>query len=351
MAKKLKSPKIILSQIIKKVANMSGHVVEISKDFWNFLKRMGVHFVDEFKVFLHEADDSADGFVEDLKKDYVNIYEEDSEFTQHKFIQIQEDPVDDRDIKFSDRHCMAISLPSKIDLRTVYNSRIENQGTIGSCTGQGGTSLMEFINTSIYGKKPVELSALYLYYKERELEGRVNQDNGAIVRNAMKVLQKYGVCEEKLWPYNPAKLFVKPNAKCDENAKNYTIKGYQRVSTVNEIKSCIKIHHPVLIGMKLYSSFDTKMTATNGMIPIPNTKTEQSLGSHCMLIVGYDDNKNGGSFIVQNSWGKRWGDQGCCYIGYSQFSLMHDCWTVIEGNSGINAATGILDMLMSFMRK
>lgn len=347
MAKKIRSSKEIFKQIIKKLSNMTVHSVEIFKDFCNFLKRIGINFSKEFKVFLHESSDSVDAFVEDLKQDYVNIYEEEkSEY--HKFIKMRKDPKDDRDIKFSDRHAMAAMLPSKIDLRELYNNKIENQGMIGSCTGQGGTSMMEFVNTHINKKPPVELSAMYLYYKERELEGTVNIDNGAVVRNAMKVLQKHGVCRDELWPYEPSKLFIKPNKQCDEDAKNYTIKGYQRVSTVNEVKNCIKIHHPVLIGMRLYESFDTKMTAKNGMIPFPNVRTEQSLGSHCMLIVGYDDNKNGGSFIVQNSWGSKWGDNGYCYVKYSMFNYIHDCWTLIEHD---NAATGILDMIMMFMRK
>ena len=33
-------------------------------------------------------------------------------------------------------------------------------------------------------------------------------------------------------------------------------------------------------------------------------------GRHAMLIVGY----TGNFFIVKNSWGADWGDQGYCYI-------------------------------------
>ena len=44
---------------------------------------------------------------------------------------------------------------------------------------------------------------------------------------------------------------------------------------------------------------------------MPNGK---SIGGHAMLIVGYNDDKQW--FIVRNSWGNKWADNGYCYIPY-----------------------------------
>ena len=83
-------------------------------------------------------------------------------------------------------------------------------------------------------------------------------------------------------------------------------------------------------------------------------------GSHCMVIVGYDDNfaikhnlklKNnlcGGYFKIANSWGKEWGNNGFCYVPYELIEDMHDLWAVKEGgknglfNSIINVVSNII---------
>ena len=43
-----------------------------------------------------------------------------------------------------------------------------------------------------------------------------------------------------------------------------------------------------------------------GYIPTPNIKKEAYWGSHCILIIGYDDNTQ--KLTLRNSWGKSWGD-------------------------------------------
>jgi hypothetical protein len=43
-------------------------------------------------------------------------------------------------------------------------------------------------------------------------------------------------------------------------------------------------------------------------------------GAHAMVIIGYDDYKSGGAFLVQNSWGTDWGENGCFWIRYSDIS-------------------------------
>ena len=40
---------------------------------------------------------------------------------------------------------------------------------------------------------------------------------------------------------------------------------------------------------------------------------------HAMCLVGYDDSKYGGSFLIQNSWGNDWGNNGYTWIPYSVF--------------------------------
>jgi C1A family cysteine protease len=58
-------------------------------------------------------------------------------------------------------------------------------------------------------------------------------------------------------------------------------------------------------------------------------KGEQLLGGHAVLAVGYDDTTQ--HFIVRNSWGADWGDQGYFTIPYAYLAdrnLSDDFWTV-----------------------
>ena len=43
-------------------------------------------------------------------------------------------------------------------------------------------------------------------------------------------------------------------------------------------------------------------------------------GGHAMLVVAYDDDKRGGSFCIQNSWGRQWGKDGYVWVRYNDFA-------------------------------
>lgn len=48
-----------------------------------------------------------------------------------------------------------------------------------------------------------------------------------------------------------------------------------------------------------------------------------------MICVGYDDQEE--VFIIRNSWGEDWGDNGYCYIPYAYMTdteLCWDCWAI-----------------------
>lgn len=247
--------------------------------------------------------------------------------SKHVLCKVFKDEPDSRDQIYSNNHCMLSNLPKRVDL-TSKLTKVENQLTLGSCSAQSMSTFMEFVNEHIYGKEHVELSPLYLYYKEREMEGNINIDAGACLRDGMKVLNQNGICRDKLHPYKIDEFKKKPSLEADMDAKNYKLTQYQRLLTVDQIKNCLYQGFPVVFGMILYRSFENKVAEVTGNIQLPDRKTEANLGGHAMLICGYDDDKNGGVFIVRNSWGKQWGDNGNCYIRYEQ--VMEDAcdfWT------------------------
>ena len=62
------------------------------------------------------------------------------------------------------------------------------------------------------------------------------------------------------------------------------------------------------------------------MVPMPDP-SEKMIGGHAMLIVGSTDTH----FIVRNSWGAEWGDNGYCYIPLDYLTdenLADDFWAI-----------------------
>ncbi|OOM79896.1 C1 family peptidase [Clostridium sp. BL-8] len=239
------------------------------------------------------------------------------------------DKVDSRDLMYGKRHVVKSEiLPEKIDLREKC-SPVVDQGQLGSCTANAIVSgLREFMLLNDNRSHFERLSRLFLYWWERDLEGTVYRDSGASLRDGMKVLKNQGVCLEASWPYDIKTFENSPTEKELEEAKNYTISGYQRIKSIDEIKHALLIEHLVVFGITVYESFET--VKTDGIVPVPKDG-EKELGGHALCIVGYDDNFNNGSFIVRNSWGDAWGDEGYCYIPYSMFEYLMDIWTVKLG--------------------
>ena len=99
-------------------------------------------------------------------------------------------------------------IPTQKDLRDKM-SPVEDQSTIGSCTGNAIVGLMEFLE-NLKGGVFTDLSRLFVYYNERLMEGTTRRDAGAVIRDGIKTVSNFGVCSEVLWPYDITKfkLFI-----------------------------------------------------------------------------------------------------------------------------------------------
>ncbi|MDR3584600.1 MAG: C1 family peptidase [Desulfosporosinus sp.] len=220
-------------------------------------------------------------------------------------------------------------IPAALDLRNGC-SPVVDQGELGSCTANAlGSGLREFLE--IKSKQTfVTLSRLYLYYHERLLEGTVNEDSGAEIRDGMKVLNQLGICPEALEPYDISKFTNAPSQAAELSASKYKINSYQRLNNVSDVQRSLAGLSPVVFGMTVYESFESDSVAKTGIVPTPK-KHEQVLGGHAMLIVGYKKIGQTLYFIVRNSWGTAWGDKGYCYIPSSFITkgIIFDLWTGI----------------------
>ena len=235
---------------------------------------------------------------------------------------------DQRDHLYAAPVVALAALPTSVDLRS-HCPPVYDQGQLGSCTGNGIAAALQFERMKQELTPNFIPSRLFIYYNERVIEHTVNSDSGAAIRDGIKSVSKQGDCPETEWPYDIAKFTQKPPSQCYHDALKYKAVQYQRlVQSVNQMKGCLASSYPFIFGFTVYDSFESQQVAQNGVVPMPGS-TEQVLGGHCVVAVGYDDSQQ--RFIVRNSWGTGWGIQGYCTMPYAYLTdsnLASDFWTI-----------------------
>jgi C1A family cysteine protease len=209
-----------------------------------------------------------------------------------------------------------------------------DQGQLGSCTGNGCARLFEH-RLHAEGRALLIPSRLFIYYNERALEGTINSDSGAQVRDGLKVLAKFGAPPETDWPYNIGKFKLKPPAQAYADALKDQALQYHAVKlALADIKQALADGNPVVGGFTVYESFESARVAQTGLMPLPGAK-EAVLGGHCVLWDGYDDASQ--TFWCANSWGQAWGcapaagkARGWFKMPYANLKNCSDFWVLLK---------------------
>ena len=182
---------------------------------------------------------------------------------------------------------------------------------MGSCVSNA-----TYATFYIMSNGQIQLSRLQLYFCARGFEKlSLTDDTGLNILGALQTVKSYGISAETYWPYvisNFSKL-----SSSTSFTKLYKLNNYSYANVIQDIahiKECLTLNLPVIIGVKVYSSFESTTANKTGIIPMPSSN-ETSLGGHCVIIVGYNDST--GYFQFQNSWGTSWGDKGYGYLPYN----------------------------------
>jgi C1A family cysteine protease len=161
------------------------------------------------------------------------------------------------------------------------------------------------------------------------IEGTVDHDAGAQIRDGIKAVAKLGAPPESDWPYDIAKFANRPPPQAYSDAKQDLVSAYSRVvQDVTQMRGCLAEGYPFVFGFTVYQSFEGASVAQTGIVPMPGTG-EAVLGGHCVVAVGYDDTKR--QFTIRNSWGTGWGLNGYCLMPYEYLinpRLASDFWTI-----------------------
>ena len=88
---------------------------------------------------------------------------------------------------------------------------------------------------------------------------------------------------------------------------------------LHAIKENISQGAPVVIGMQVGGSYMQPMMGKDLWEPTAEDRSMVGFGGHAQCVVGYDDKKYGGAFLLMNSWGPQWGNNGFAWVRYPDF--------------------------------
>jgi len=221
------------------------------------------------------------------------------------------------------------TLPRTVSLRKQMPP-VYDQGQLGSCTANSIGAILEFNEMKQSENGATTPSRLFIYYNERAMEGTVTQDSGAEIRDGIKSVAQLGAPPETDWPYVITKFARKPPAKAYKDALQHEAVRYARVPhTEMGIQTVLASGYPISFGFTVYESFESDV-GSNGIVPMPEP-SEQVLGGHAVVAVGYKQIKGQLYFECRNSWGPDWADHGYFWMPASYItssSLASDFWVI-----------------------
>lgn len=237
------------------------------------------------------------------------------------------DTPDNRDYAYVPPSDILANLPKSINL-TNWLPPVYNQGQVNSCTANAIAAAVVFDEIKAGARNVPNPSRLFIYYNERAMEGKADQEVGGQLRDGIKSVSKQGVCAESMWPYLKANVLVKPPKTCYSRAQKFSFEYQRMMHNLDHFRACLASGYPFVFGIKVFSSFQGNAVKKTGRVNMPY-KGEKSIGLHAVLAAGYDDKSH--RFLVRNSWGKSWGQHGYFTMPYGYLldsKISHDFWTV-----------------------
>ena len=217
-------------------------------------------------------------------------------------------------------------LPESVSLER-FSPNPGDQGQQGSCVGWGSTyaarTILEAVAT---GQDPNQIKFSPAFtYNQIGLEGC----QGTYIDRAMDLLTQTGGVPYNKFPYDENSCSKQPDNYVLKEASEFRMKGANRLSIsgddytvdVNAMRENLAHNAPVVIGMSVGGSFMQEMEGKEFWQPTQYDYDKSGFGGHCMCVIGYDDYKfeNDGAFLIQNSWGPKWGKNGRAWVSYKDF--------------------------------
>ncbi len=200
-----------------------------------------------------------------------------------------------------------------------YVTEVKDQRSCGSCWAFAVTAALES-QVILGGGAGKDLAEQILV----SCSGAGTCDGGG-VSGASNYIKMTGLPLESCFPYTSADTPCENACQHWQDSTDGVIDWHwvaTTAPTIDNIKDALYTYGPLVTTFDVYTDFDYYR---NG---IYRYSYGSYRGSHAVTIVGYDDDNQ--CFIVKNSWGKGWGEDGFFRIDYNQLSgpVWFGNWTI-----------------------
>jgi hypothetical protein len=234
-------------------------------------------------------------------------------------------------------------LPESANLQK-YAPAVGDQGKQGSCvawsSAYGARSILESART---GSDPnsIKFSPAFLY-NQIGLDGC----QGSYINRAMDFMSQKGSVPYEAFPYSDQDCSRQPDEQLLNEARQFRMRGSNRLTVgdntnkidLRAIKENLSQGAPVVIGMMVGGTYMQDMMGKDVWTPNQDDGSMMGFAGHAQCVVGYDDTKYGGSFLIMNSWGPQWGNNGFAWVRYKHFQYFVREAYGLEPMSAVGAA-------------
>jgi len=205
-----------------------------------------------------------------------------------------------------DENLATMSTPNSFDWRNFegvdWTTPVKNQKNCGSCVAFGVIGAVESaLKINSGNTYNFDLSEANLFFC-----GGGTCGTGWMPKEATNYLENEGVADETCFPYDLN--YQQCDDKCkDWKSKRIKISDYTPINR-RQIKQALVNYGPLIVCFDVYEDF----FYYQGGVYEWTWGSKQ--GGHCVALVGYDDDLD--CWIVKNSWGTNWGEDGWFRIKY-----------------------------------